>query len=225
MREAGEMVEGKRPAAFFDVDRTLVGPPSMEKIFVGYLIRKGYLNPADMFRYLGFLARNLGELNRDLVHGNKYHLRHKQSRQLRFMAARCFRNEIAPRISPAGRQAVAEHQAQGHMVILLTGSLEPLAELLRRELGADLALAAPLAESAGWLEGTLSAPRPYGLEKARLVRDLAQRLPIDLARSYAYGDHHSDRHVLAEVGNPVAVNPNPGLRREANDHGWPIRHF
>lgn len=219
------MAQAPRPAAIFDVDRTLVGPPSMERMFLAYLIRKGYLKPSDMMRFLGHLARNLSELNRDLVHNNKYHLKDKDPRQIRRLAERCFHSSIAPRISTAGRRAVEGHRARGHMVVLLTGSLEPLAEMLRRELRADMSLAAPLGEAAGLLDGTLAAPRPYGLEKARLVRELALKHPIDLANSWAYGDHHSDQYVLALVGNPVAVNPTPGLRRAATHRGWPIKHF
>jgi putative phosphoserine phosphatase/1-acylglycerol-3-phosphate O-acyltransferase len=109
--------------------------------------------------------------------------------------------------------------------VLITGTLQPLAALLAEELGADLALAAGLAEEHGRLSGDLSTPRPYGLEKVRLARAVAASHGLDLAGSYAYGDHHSDRHLLASVGHPYAVNPHPLLRREARRRGWPILKF
>ena len=49
------MVPEPRPAAFFDVDRTLVGPASMEKLFASFLIRQRFLTAADLARYLSFL--------------------------------------------------------------------------------------------------------------------------------------------------------------------------
>jgi HAD superfamily hydrolase (TIGR01490 family) len=212
-------------AAFFDVDHTLVGPRSMERVFAAYLIRRRYLGPADLARYLGFLALNLHRLGQGLLRDNKYHLRHKDPRELERLAADCFRAAIAPGISRAGRRAVERHRQRGHLVVLLTGSLRPLAELLARELGADLTLAAELAVEGGALSGTLRNRRPQGLEKARLLRQVARDRGLDLPSSYAYGDHHSDLEALACVGHPVAVNPHPRLRRQALCRGWPIIQF
>jgi HAD superfamily hydrolase (TIGR01490 family) len=214
-----------RAAAFFDVDRTLVGPRSMERAFATYLIRRRYLGLADLARYLGFWARHLHQLGHGLVQTNKYHLRHKDPQELAGLAADCFREAILPRVSRAGRLAVDRHRQRGHLVVLLTGSLKPLAELLALELGADLTLAAELAEEGGALSGTLLNRRPHGSEKARLLREVARARGLDLKSSYAYGDHHSDLEALALVGHPVAVNPHPRLRRQALSRGWPIINF
>jgi HAD superfamily hydrolase (TIGR01490 family) len=214
-----------RAAAFFDVDRTLVYPGSMERIFIPFLIKRRYLRAGDLARYLGFLTRNLGEAPGALARNNKYHFKDKDPGELERLAAECFQRRIRPRVSEAGRRAAAEHRRRGRLVVLLTGSLEPLAELLRRELGADLALAASLGVSGGVYSGLLGNRRPHGPEKARLARQLAQRHGLDLTRSYAYGDHLSDLEILSAVGNPRAVNPSPGLRREARRRGWPILSF
>jgi phosphoserine phosphatase len=77
----------------------------------------------------------------------------------------------------------------------------------------------------GALSGELEGLRPYGPEKARLVRELARTHGINLAESYAYGDHHSDYQLLDAVGHPHAVNPDFQLRRRATERGWPILHF
>lgn len=212
-------------AAFFDVDRTLVGPPSMERMFTSFLIRRGYLKPGDMMRYLAHLARNWSDFSADLMRTNKQHFRDKDPADLEALARQCFESDIKPAISPLGRQAVADHLGQGHMVVLLTGSLLPLAELLKQELRAHLALAATLAVDNGFLNGDLANTRPYGEEKARLAMQVAAEYDIDLANSYAYGDHHTDQDILALVGNPVAVNPTITLRRIANDQGWPVVSF
>ena len=194
-----------QPAAIFDVDRTLVVPTSMEKVFLPYLIRRRYLRAPDLARYLLYLARGLGGPS-GATH-NKAHLQGKDPDELQRLAAECFRNEIVPRISDEGRRQVANHQAQGHLVVLLSGTLEPLADELKQELGADLALAARLEVKGGTFSGELSGQRPYGAEKARLVRQLCTTHGIDLADSYAYGDHHSDYPLLSMVGHPHAVNP------------------
>jgi HAD superfamily hydrolase (TIGR01490 family) len=217
------LAQAQHIAAFFDVDRTLVVPRSMEQMFIPFLIRQRYLRAGDLARYLGFMARAWS--TQEMFHGNKYYLKNKDPRELDRLAAECFRTRIRPRVSPAGRRAVARHRRAGHLVILVTGSLMPLAQQMRRELGADLAVAASLAEEGGSLLGTLTNRRPYGAEKARVARELARTHRLDLGRSFAYGDHHSDQDLLELVGNPRAVNPNPGLRLAAQRHGWPILKF
>ena len=57
------------------------------------------------------------------------------------------------------------------------------------------------------------------------MADLAERAGIDLTRSYAYSDSVTDLPMLEAVGNPVAVNPDKELRREAEERGWQIRDF
>ncbi|MCF8115075.1 MAG: HAD-IB family hydrolase [Desulfarculaceae bacterium] len=212
-----------QPAAIFDVDRTLVVPTSMEKVFVPFLIRRRYLRAPDLARYLIYMARGLGH-HHSTMH-NKANLQGKDPSELQRLPAECFRDEIMPRISDQGRRQVADHRAKGHLVVLLSGTLEPLADQLKLELGADLALAARLEVKQGTFSGELDGQRPYGQEKARLVRRLCQTHGIDLASSYAYGDHHSDYPLLSMVGHPHAVNPDHGLKAKAKERGWPILHF
>jgi putative phosphoserine phosphatase / 1-acylglycerol-3-phosphate O-acyltransferase len=197
----------------------------MERMFTSFLIRRGYLKPGDMMRYLAHLARNWSDFSADLMRSNKKHFRDKDPEDLAELARECFESDIKPAISTLGRQAVADHIRQGHMVVLLTGSLLPLAELLKKELRAHLALAATLAEEHGFLSGDLANTRPYGQEKARLALQTASEYDIDLTNSYAYGDHHTDQDILALVGYPVAVNPTITLRRIAQDQGWPVVSF
>ncbi|KIX15229.1 HAD family hydrolase [Dethiosulfatarculus sandiegensis] len=215
----------KYSAAFFDVDRTLIPGHSMERVFMPFLWKAGYLRPADFGRYLSFIAKNLDKNLRDLLYHNKHHFRDKDSEELNRLAETCFRSRILPLISPKGRQAVEKHQKNGRVVVILTGSLHPLAESLRKELGADMALATRLSEDQGILTGKLANARPYGPEKARLVRNTAAEFNLDLTHSFAYGDHHSDVDVLACVGHPRAVNPHPRLKVEARKRGWPIVEF
>lgn len=219
------MQQPARPAAFFDADRTLVGPPSMEKVFARYLIRVGYLGPGDLGRFLIYLARNLDRLGNGLVQENKYHFKDKDVAEVWGLARECFARDIRPLIHPAGRRAVERHQREGHLVVLLTGSLQPLADLLAAELGVGVSLAAQLKQERGALAGILDNARPYGAEKARLARELARERDLDLGRSWAYADHHSDLAVLCAVGNPVAVNPDARLRLHAHRRGWPILIF
>jgi phosphoserine phosphatase len=57
------------------------------------------------------------------------------------------------------------------------------------------------------------------------MRGLAEREGIDLTRSTAYSDSHTDLAFLEAVGNPVAVNPDKRLRAIALTRDWPVLTF
>ena len=65
----------------------------------------------------------------------------------------------------------------------------------------------------------------YGEQKAEAIRQLAERVGIDLEHSYAYTDSITDLPMLEAVGYPIAVNPDRELRRAAEDREWPVRDF
>jgi len=45
---------------------------------------------------------------------------------------------------------------------------------------------------------------------------------VDLALSHFYSDSMSDVLLLEMVGHPVVVNPDPRLRKHAEERNWPI---
>jgi putative phosphoserine phosphatase/1-acylglycerol-3-phosphate O-acyltransferase len=67
-------------------------------------------------------------------------------------------------------------------------------------------------------------PGPVCIDSYKKVgaEKLARTAGIDLDASYAYGNHQSDIPLLETVGNPVAVEPTPLLRKTARAKGWPI---
>jgi len=124
-----------------------------------------------------------------------------------------------------GVERIRWHRAEGHLVVLLTGTLDFLGEPLRAYLGADRMLAARPQVRQGRLTGRLAEAHPYGERKHELLLHLAQEEGLDLRNSYAYADHHSDVPFLETVGHPVAVNPDRRLARIARQRGWTVEQF
>ena len=59
-----------------------------------------------------------------------------------------------------------------------------------------------------------------GESRAAWLHHYAALNGIDLARSFAYADSHSDLPMLAAVGHAVAVSPDIALMRAANANQW-----
>jgi len=136
-----------------------------------------------------------------------------------------FPRRVQPRLLLDAVRQVEVHRQEGHRVVILTGApqvwAEPLAEFLR----VDALLASQLEVKEGRFTGRLAEPPLVGVEKARQARRYAKEHGIHLAQSFAYADSISDAPLLEAVGHPVAVNPDPCLKRLAVKRGWKIVRF
>lgn len=134
-----------------------------------------------------------------------------------------FADEVMlPRLHPAAAAALAEHQAEGDHVVLVSAALEPLVQALCRRLGVADCAAARCEMVDGRYTGRLTGAIPYAGEKALVAARFIAEQGCDPADCWAYADHDTDVELLRSVGHPVAVNPRPGLRAEAEREGWPI---
>ena len=208
-----------RVVAIFDVDRTLIQGYS-ERLFFRYLVHRGLLPVPRALSYLGRLAWNPRARFRD-----KTYLQGLPVEDILHLARQCYQENIAPRLSDVGLACVREHQAQGHGIVLLTGSLSFLMLPLKEKLDADWLIATEVARNGRFLTGQIAGLHPRGENKLRLLLELSLAHNLDLARSFAYGDHLQDLHLLRGIGYPVAVNPSWRLKRLARRHRWPIRSF
>jgi len=217
--------------AFFDLDGTLLGAPSLEWRFIGYLLERDEISGRQVGRWL---ARFAGSFWHDLhgaTEGNKRHLcgigealvdEWEQSLGLEF-----FRGD-ALAFFEEGLQRIVWHGAQGHRLFIVSGTLAPLARVVARRLAA--LISAEIEVSATELEiapggariwnGRICGEHMSGGAKLRAVTKFAARHGVDLSRSYAYGDGFADLRMLDAVGHAVAVNPTRRLAGAARKRGW-----
>ncbi len=206
-------------AAIFDVDKTLV-QGSTERLFFKYLLRHDKLTTTQAMAYLARLASNPEGRFQD-----KSYLKGLLVREIETLARQCYQELIAPRLSPQALACLLEHKAQGHRIVLLTGSLSFLILPLKETLEADWLIATEPARDECAFTGEINGLHPRGKNKELLLLDLSRRYGFDLSRSYAYADHFEDRSLFGSVGHPVAVNPSWRLKRLARKRRWPIRYF
>jgi HAD superfamily hydrolase (TIGR01490 family) len=208
-----------RVVAIFDVDQTLVQGHT-ERYFFRYLVRQRLISVSQALVFLSQLARRPQGRFQD-----KSYLSGLEVEEVARQADRCYQEEIAPRVSQEGLACIVEHRNNGHAIALLSGSLALLLMPLKEELGADWLIATELERLNGKFTGEIAGLHPRGRNKLFLLQDLSHIHGFDLSRSYAYGDHIQDAHILRFIGNPVAVNPSWRLKLQARKHRWPIRYF
>jgi phosphoserine phosphatase len=140
-----------------------------------------------------------------------------------------------PEFFPAAIQRVWWHALRGDAIVLVSGTLAPLAEIVRFALERELlwrdveckifSIATKLEAADGCCTGSVAGAAIFGEEKALTIREFARAQNISLARCSAYGDSWLDRWMLGVVGHAFAVNPTRRLRRLARLRGWQILHW
>ena len=211
-----------RPAAFFDVDRTVVRGSSMLAL-AGPLRRSGLLSPwvvmAATLRGLLFSARGFSEEEvREAVRAMGSVVRGMDARALRHAAEVAIPRVLAPRVFDEALRLMAWHRRRGHLVFLVSAASHELIDALGDLLETDGVVASEAEIADGHYTGRVSLC--HGTAKAEAVRRLAEDHGIDLGQSYAYGDAVGDVPMLSLVGHPTAVNPDRRLRSAARQRGW-----
>ena len=167
-------------------------------------------------RYLGAERRDRGEFLRTFM--RRY--AGASTDGLRRLVHERLGDAMLRRSYPRAIRQVRAHRAAGHRTVLITGTVDVLAEPLAPLF--DTVVASRLHDRDGIYSGFLAAPPLVGEARAAWLRRYAGAQGLDLTRSYAYADSYSDRALLEAVGHPVAVNPDPHLYRHARTRNWPV---
>jgi HAD superfamily hydrolase (TIGR01490 family) len=210
--------------AFFDLDRTLIAVNSATLWLVQEL-RDGNVSTLDGLRAMTWLARySLGAAN--VEHALLATVEGVAGRDEAAVTAgteRFYERQVHPQLRPGGLAALAQHRAQGDLLVLLTSSSEYLSRLIVRDLGLDDYLCTRLEVDAdGRFTGKPKGRICFGPGKLEAAETWLAGRGIALGDCSFYTDSASDLPVLEAVGHPVAVNPDVRLARMARQRGWPV---
>lgn len=209
------------------MDRTLVRKETAS-LYVRYQRELGEATLVDLVRVLGWVGRyTLGVLDAPTV-------AQKVARSLEgcdetSLAARCddwFVRMVAEHVCDAARASVRAHRERGDVVAIVTGATRYAATPVARHLGIDHVVASELeVDARGRFTGRFQEPLCFGAGKIARLESLSEAEGIDLGASVFYSDSLTDLPLLERVGEPVAVNPDPRLKRIAQRRGWRIERW
>jgi putative phosphoserine phosphatase / 1-acylglycerol-3-phosphate O-acyltransferase len=220
--EAGE--RGREIGAFFDLDGTLVQGYTAA-VFAQARIRNREVGVAEVARLArlgidGLLGRAGFE---DMMAVAAQSNAGRPEADVLAQAEAIFAETVSFRILAGMRDLVEAHRAKGHTVVLASSATNHQAEPVARALDIDRVICNRLTVGPdGRLTGEVAQPVIWGTGKAVAVRDLADDLGLDLARSYFYADGNEDEALMHLVGHPRPVNPRSRLEAVARRRGWPI---
>ncbi len=211
----------KKKLAIFDIDGTLIRGSS-ERQFWRFLARRGRQGPSQILAYLLFLVRYLPTGGIHTLRKNKAYLSGLHSVDVEALAREFVLTRLVSRLYHPAVQRLEQHLLRGDMVVLLSGTLDPIARALAGHLGVRLVCATLCSERHGRYLAQPPETHPFGAAKLGLARQLAEQLGADLEHASAYGDSAHDLFLLEAVGEPVAVSPDRRLLDTALARDWEI---
>jgi HAD superfamily hydrolase (TIGR01490 family) len=138
------------------------------------------------------------------------------------LSAEIFKNHILKSIRPEVQSEINFHKKNGGRNVILSSAILPLCQIVAERLGIDDVICSNLEVLNGIYSGRTSGPLCFGEEKVIRLIDYCKKNNINPIYSWYYGDSISDLPVLNSVGNPVCVNPDKKLKKEAHKRGWKI---
>ena len=217
-----------KSAVFIDLDRTLLCRASGQ-IFNRALMEEGVLPegrslPGDKILYavndrLGENLVSMGLVRAAARVAKGWHQEQVQAAGRRAVSA------LSEIVAPFAPQRLAAFRAEGHRLVLSTTTPSDMIAAFAEAIGFDDLIATRYEVKDGRYTGRLFEGFVWGTGKLRAVRAWADENRIDLADCHACSDSIFDVPLLASVGTPHAVNPDPSLTLVATARCWPVEHW
>jgi HAD superfamily hydrolase (TIGR01490 family) len=132
------------------------------------------------------------------------------------------REKIDPILLPAARALVERHRAAGDVLLLVTATNAFVTAPIAQRFGIPHLIATEPEEVNGRYTGEVAGVPAFREGKVQRLEMWLDQTGHDLTGSSFYSDSHNDIPLLSLVDHPVAVDPDPQLRRQAEGLGWPV---
>lgn len=207
--------------AIFDIDGTLVRGGS-ERQFWWYMLLRGRLGPRQLLAFALFMLRYLPTGGIHTPRKNKAYLSGLRADDVDALARDFVAEKLMPRLYEPALRRLKAHVRRGDAVMLMSGTLYPVARALADALGVAYVCATLISQRNGVFLAQPPEMHPYDAAKLNLASSFAAELGFELGDVAAYADSWRDLFLLTAVGEPVAVRPDAYLLRVATERGWEV---
>jgi HAD superfamily hydrolase (TIGR01490 family) len=208
--------------AVFDVDGTLLPSTSMERMAVKRLAMAGVVTVPMLIRFVLTGVKDLARGGVPELLRNKRYFQGLAEDDLTAFSEEMVRRAVVPRIPAAARKEMEGLRRRGFRILLVSGAPECMLHPLALALDADAAVGTVLEVRGGRFTGGVVGGHLYGPAKTFILKEKAEELRLDFKTSVVHANDATDAEHMRLFGTAVAVNPRPGLLKEAARRGWTI---
>jgi len=210
--------------AIFDLDNTLIGDDS-DHLWGQFLVDQGIVDreqyeAANQQFYDDYKAGQL-----DIVAFLNFSLKVLTLHEPETLFAwrqQFIEEKIKPVMLPAASELIKKHRSQGDTLLVITATNRFVTEPIVKMLGIDNLLATEPETLNGRYTGHFTDAPCYQGGKVTRLNHWLLNSNENLAGSYFYSDSHNDLPLLERVENPIAVDPDETLYKEASSRNWSI---
>lgn len=210
--------------AIFDLDNTLLAGDS-DHAWGEFLVERGLVD-GDAYRrandayYAQYLAGTL-DIHEYLAFALVPLIQHDRA-QLERIRAEFVQQRVVPMIASGTPALLKKHRERGDTLIIITATNRFVTQPIAEALGVAHLLATDPEEKDGRYTGRIAGTPCYREGKVVRLKEWLRLNNKNMAGSWCYSDSHNDMPLLQEADNPVAVDPDPTLLREAKARNWSV---
>lgn len=218
---------GKVQVAAFDFDGTCIRGNS-PVLLVRHLARRRMLKPSVVARIMGWGACYKARLpqNESWVRGLVFRaFVGRPAGEVNEFLRDFYDRFIDERFRPDAEAAMRAHEEAGHAVVCVSATFEPIVAAAMQQRPIQYAIATRMkVDFQGNYTDKVEGLPIEGPQKVEVLSQFCdERFGAgQWELGWAYGDHHSDRALLAAAEHPCAVTPDRPLTRTANAEGYDI---
>ena len=210
--------------AIFDLDNTLLAGDS-DYLWGQFLVERGLVDGDLYARENERFYRDYREGTLDIRAFLRFALRPLRDHPRALMESlreAFLRESIEPIMLPAARALIDAHRSAGDTLLIITATNAFVTAPIAAAFGVPHLIATEPEERAGGYTGEVAGTPAFREGKVERLDDWLAGRGEGLAGSSFYSDSHNDLPLLLRVDRPVAVDPDPLLRAEAEARGWTV---
>ncbi|WP_372874274.1 HAD family hydrolase [Pseudomonas sp.] len=146
----------------------------------------------------------------------------RSAEEVAFVVEPYVEDVIEPLLYSDAIRCLANHRAAGDRILIISASAHFLVSAIAARLKVEDVLAIDIEEQHGTYSGRTQGVLTYREGKVTRLQAWLEEQGESLDGAYFYSDSRNDLPLLQLVSKPHAVNPDPVLRRHAEQAGWPI---
>jgi len=208
--------------AIFDLDFTIIEGDS-EWLWGEFITEKGFVDSSFM-RGLAeyFQLYEAGAL--DIRDYERYFLQPLSRMDAKMIKALQieFSDLVRKHYRPAMVERINWHREKGHTTLLISATNQLLVEPISLRLNFPHTLCTQIEMRQTQPTGEIIGIPAYREGKVKKLAAWLKKQDISMDGSWAYSDSLNDIPLLETAENPVAVTPDPALRKHARLKGWRI---
>jgi putative phosphoserine phosphatase/1-acylglycerol-3-phosphate O-acyltransferase len=221
--------ENNRPfdyIAFFDLDQTITNSISGKALARG-AYRKGLMSHWDLLSaiFLSFVFRFKLKDPLKIIDNMVSWAKGIPEKTMDDLCSEVFHEVLLPSVYKEARAEIEFHRTRNAKVVLLSSALSYICQKMANYLGIDDILCSELEIKDGFLTGRPVGHLCFGDEKAVRLLAYCEKNHHSPSDAWYYGDSISDLSALRAVGNPVCINPDKKLKKEAVNRIWKILNW